>query len=274
MIGDFLIMKNRLFVSLVVLLSFVLFVSVSCSTSTETSDSPVKELSLEEQYYMGKATTGMIFKNYPYLENAEANEYLRLIGMTISTFTNMNDDIYTNYSFALLDTDDLVAFASPKGFITISKGLFKACSNEDELASIVALMIGLNMSNYPIESLPCKYLRNIRDAISKEDKDLLDKAFMEAVEYLYNTSKSDYPTEDIIYSDREAIRMLHKVGYSSASYKTILQKLSDQKVNDRFNISIEGRSEALDKVLDESGPAFPLQDERTKRFLNILSTID
>ncbi len=260
--------------TLALLFSFVVVAflgTVSCSSMN--GGGPARDLSLEEQYYIGKATAGAVFKKYPYLNNKEANEYLRLIGATISSLTNLSDDIYTNYSFALLDTNELVAFSSPKGFIMISKGLMKSCDNEDEFASIIALMVGMNMTNYPIEALPPKYVNKMDSAIDKDDESKLEEAFGEVVEYTCGVLHSNYPPEEIIYADGEAVRMISEVGYSINSYKTLLEKLTDKKVNDRFKLSVEGRSEALSKIMGKYGPSRSVEGDRVQRFLKIRSTL-
>ncbi len=264
--------KRTLMVTL--LLVVLMSVVISCATSTNTNGNKVKKLSLEEQYYLGKATMGKIFENYPYFKNESVNDYVRLIGLTLSSFTGVNDDIYKGYSFAVIDTDEPIALASPKGFIVLSKGLVKMCSNEDELASLVSLMIGLNMTNYPIKNLPCTVVGKMRDAISRESEQELNEAFMEAVEYTYETLHSNYPMEELIYADKEAIRMLAKVGYSIDSYKTILQKLSDKNVNDRFKLTSEERKVSLEKAVEEHSPSMDVEEERTKRFEKIIKEID
>ena len=45
---------------------------------------------------------------------------------------------YKGYHFAVLDTQELNAFACPGGIIFVTKGLIQTCENEDQLAAVLA----------------------------------------------------------------------------------------------------------------------------------------
>lgn len=47
-----------------------------------------------------------------------------------------------NYHFAILDSDELNAFALPGGYVYVTKGLMKAAESNDELAGVVAHELG------------------------------------------------------------------------------------------------------------------------------------
>ncbi len=270
-------MKSKIlsFFMVILIISLIIF---NCTGNTGGDDytSASDELLLEDEYYLGKAVSSVILNDYPYLNNKEVQTYLRLVGATISAVSDAYDDIYTNYSFAMIDTDGIVAYAAPKGFIIVSKGLMKACSNEDEFAGIIALMIGLNIGNYPIEALPKEYKQKMNYAMDKEDAELLSNTFLEAVYYIYDIMVHGYPTDEIYFADDEAVRMLSEVGYSINAYSSILQKLSADgpPPTNAFNYNIEGRDEVINSSIDEYGPSIDIDPSRTERFLDMLAKLD
>ena len=46
------------------------------------------------------------------------------------------------WHFAVLDTDEVNAFAAPGGYVYVTRGLLKMCENDDELAGVVAHEMG------------------------------------------------------------------------------------------------------------------------------------
>jgi beta-barrel assembly-enhancing protease len=269
-------MKRRISSLIIIFVIMSIFAFACTGTTSSNYSSASDELLLKDEYYLGKAVASIIFQDYPYLNNKEVNDYVRLIGSTIAVMSEAHDDIYSNYAFTLIDTNELVAYAAPKGFIIISTGLMKACENEDEFAGIVALMIGLNIGNYPIESLPAEYKQKMNYAMDNDDADLLSSTFLEAVEYMYDGMNDGYPSEEIFFADGEAIRMLSEVGYSIDTYKSIIQKLSTDGSPQMniFDYNIEGREDIINGLIDEYGPSADITPARTERFLEMLAKLN
>lgn len=96
-----------------------------------------RPLSEEEEYYVGRAVAARILSIYPLLENPKLTEYVNNIGQAIALHS---DEPYTygGYHFAILDTEEINAFACPGGIIFITKGMLNVVQNEDELAAVLA----------------------------------------------------------------------------------------------------------------------------------------
>lgn len=66
-----------------------------------------------------------------------------------------NLSLFKGFQVGLLDTDEVTAFATPGGFLWISRGAVDMCQNEDELAAIVAhelahIVLDHGMENYRV----------------------------------------------------------------------------------------------------------------------------
>jgi predicted Zn-dependent protease len=68
-------------------------------------------------------------------EDAQLNEYIRLLGSRISS--HVNDGDY-DFSFFMIDDDSINAFAMPGGVIGVNTGLLLATDDESELAGVLA----------------------------------------------------------------------------------------------------------------------------------------
>jgi predicted Zn-dependent protease len=68
-------------------------------------------------------------------DDAQLNEYIKLLGSQISSHANNGD---YDFAFFMIDDDTINAFAMPGGVIGINTGLLLASENENELAGVLA----------------------------------------------------------------------------------------------------------------------------------------
>lgn len=67
--------------------------------------------------------------------DAELNLYINLVGTHVASVSARPDIPWT---FGVLDTDSVNAFAAPGGFILLTRGLLSILETEDELAAVLA----------------------------------------------------------------------------------------------------------------------------------------
>lgn len=95
-----------------------------------------KDITLAEEYYIGRAVAAMVLEKYPLYENQSANTYLNKVGYAVARNSDM-PMTYGDYHFYLLDTPEINAFACPGGIIFVTRGLMKEAQNEDQLANVL-----------------------------------------------------------------------------------------------------------------------------------------
>lgn len=106
-------------------------------TVVDATSSASRPISEEEEYYVGRAVSAKILGKYPLSTDAYLTRYVNLIGRAVA----LNSDkpfTYGGYHFAVLDTSEINAFASPGGTIFITTGMIRTTANEDELAAVIA----------------------------------------------------------------------------------------------------------------------------------------
>jgi len=112
-------------------------------------------LTPENEYYLGRAVAAQIGARYKIYSNAALQAYLNKICSTI-VINSPRPDIYRGYFVAILDTQEINAFATPGGHIFVTRGLIACASNEDALASVIA---------HEIAHIQCRHaLTSIRNA--------------------------------------------------------------------------------------------------------------
>lgn len=111
-----------------------------------------KDITEEEEYYIGRAVSALIFSRYSTYNNNALTTYVNRIGNAVAAYSD-RPETYAGYHFIILNTDELNALAAPGGFIFITKGLIKRCKNEEMLGSILAHEVGHVAAKHGLQSI-------------------------------------------------------------------------------------------------------------------------
>lgn len=135
-------MKRRLLIGLCS--SFVLAgLLAGCTTATSpaTGRSFTTSVSPQQEAQMGREEHPKILAEFggAYQEKPELTAYVSSIGQFVSATSERKDVTYT---FTVLNTPDVNAFAVPGGYIYITRGLLTLASNEAEVAGVLGHEIG------------------------------------------------------------------------------------------------------------------------------------
>ncbi len=106
-------------------------------TVVDATSKAARPISDEEEYYVGRAVAAKILGSYRLTTNAQLTRYVNLLGRTVA----LNSDkpyTYGGYHFAILETNEINAFAAPGGTIFITSGMIRTTASEDELAAVLA----------------------------------------------------------------------------------------------------------------------------------------
>src|SRR4030042_5526621 len=94
-----------------------------------------------EEYYVGRAVAARILGKYKLDQNPKLTEYVNEVGETVARKSSRPNP-FKGYHFAVLDTQEINAFACPGGIIFVTRGLIQTCQNEDQLAAVLAHEVG------------------------------------------------------------------------------------------------------------------------------------
>jgi len=94
-----------------------------------------KEFTQEEEIALGEGVTAGFLGAAPLHPSQELQRYVNRVGKWLAMHTERADLPWT---FAVIDTDTINAFAMPGGNILVSHGLVKRLANESELAGVLA----------------------------------------------------------------------------------------------------------------------------------------
>ncbi len=134
------------------LLPVVLILS-GCAT-TGINKGQINIIASEDEVQMGKELSAEVEKEFTIYDNAEVTSYVQSVGDKIARVCDRKD---IEYHFAVIEKDEMNAFAMPGGYIYIYTGLMKDLDDESQLAAVLAHEVGHVTARHATERLTAIY---------------------------------------------------------------------------------------------------------------------
>jgi predicted Zn-dependent protease len=114
----------------------VIFMALaSCSYNQATGEKQFTAfMPAAQEAKIGAQNHAAVLKEYGEYKDAELSAYVNRIGQKLAKNTERSD---VQYTFTVIDSPVVNAFAVPGGYIYISRGLIALANNEAELASVI-----------------------------------------------------------------------------------------------------------------------------------------
>ena len=238
-------------------------------------------LTPENEYYLGRAVAAKIAGTYKIYRDPALETYLNKICQTI-VISSPRPDIYNGYHVAILDTDEINAFATPGGHIFVTRGLIACAGNEDALAAVIAHEIAHIQLRHALTSI--RNARYVNAAVSgalagaggaggnvKELAGIMGDSVNEVITTMVVNGFS--PAQEF-EADTTALSLLAAAGYQPAGLLEMLEVLKQKQGNNKtagFGKTHPSPAERITKVKKNIGK-YKVPDTRnyrTKRFNDI-----
>jgi predicted Zn-dependent protease len=249
-------------------------------------------LTESQEYYMARGVAALAIEKDHLWTDEKVEEYLTLVGLSIA-FESDRAETYKGYHFAVLNTDDVNAFAAPSGFIFVTKGALRSMNNEDELAGVLAheiahvnlrhpelaanraaettgLMEGVKLLNgvAGVGSFVLGALGKRQAADSLQVANEYAGQFGESLVEGLAKYKLGYSRDEELAADKTAVDFVTRpgVGYDPNAFRAFISRLPSKADSYGTHPGLEGRLQLIDDEIKKHKAA-PVDAERTKRFL-------
>ena len=91
-------------------------------------------VSQQQEVQIGQEQAQQVSQQLPMLNDAVVNNYVNQLGQQIASRTSRSD---LQWSFAVVNTDEVNAFALPGGFIYVNRGVIERAASMSELAGVL-----------------------------------------------------------------------------------------------------------------------------------------
>jgi len=109
-----------------------------------------KEFTQEDEIALGEAATASFLGASPLHHDASLQRYVNRVGKWVSLHSDRADLPWT---FSVIDTETINAFALPGGSIIVSSGLLKRLGSESELAGVLAHEIAHVVKRHQLKAI-------------------------------------------------------------------------------------------------------------------------
>jgi beta-barrel assembly-enhancing protease len=177
----------------------------------------------DEEVKIGSDVSMKIRQRFGVVQDPAVTKYIALVGTMVAKQTERPDLPWT---FIVLDTDGVNAFASPGGFVHITRGALGLIKNEAELAAV----LGHEMTHVAHKHTVNAIRKNKAVQLGTEQTlasrgPFLDKLANKAYEMVLENS---FDRGDELDADTGSIALTQKLGYVSGSLADFLTRLDDR----------------------------------------------
>jgi predicted Zn-dependent protease len=208
----------------------------SITRSTTAIAKTLEDFTPEQEYYIGRSVGAVIVNRYKPYPNTQANSYLNLLGQTLAQASD-RPETFGGYSFLILDSDEINAFAAPGGLIFVSRGMLRCCRSEDAVAAVLAHEIGHIRFRHGIQSIEKSRQTQALAILAAEGaktfgkKELADltRTFEGSINDITSTMiNNGYSRSFEKEADASAVRTLSRAGYNPNALVAMLREMEKQ----------------------------------------------
>lgn len=251
----------------------------SINRSAEAVEKTFKDITPEQEYYIGRSVAATVLTSYPPFDQQAANNYLNVLGQSLAMASD-RPETFGGYHFLVINSDDINAFAAPGGLVLVSRGLIRCCRSEDALAAVLAHEIGHVQLQHGLRAIRKGRLTSALTVLSVEaGKNLagdqlaeVTKAFEGSITDISTTlMNSGYARGLESDADESAVILLRRVGYDP---RALLDMLEQMRVHlkpggvdfAKTHPSPEDRIAHVRKLIGSTPPPPAAPPARQKRF--------
>ena len=176
-----------------------------------------------EQRTIGEDVSLKVRQRYGVVQDEAVHRYVTLVGTLVARESDKPD---LDWTFIVLDTDGVNAFASPGGFVHVTRGALGLIKNEAELAAVLAHEVTHVSHEHAMSAI-----RKMAALELGTEQVLADRqATLDAVvNRLYDTVlDSSFSRDDELDADGESVDVLEKLGYAPSALADFLARLADR----------------------------------------------
>jgi beta-barrel assembly-enhancing protease len=183
----------------------------------------VRELVITEgdEIRLGQAVSEKVRARYGVVQDPAVHRYVTLVGAVLATSSKRPGLPWT---FIVLDTDGVNAFAAPGGFIHITRGALGLIGSEAELAGVLAHELTHVTEKHTINAIKKGKMVQIGASETLGDQAVFNRLVDKTSELVF----AGFGRAEELESDREGVKLANQVGYAPNGLGDFLQRLTDR----------------------------------------------
>jgi len=195
-----------------------------------------KDITPEQEYYIGRSVGAVIMGDYCAYDNEKANMYMNVLGQTLAQASDL-PETFGGYHFLILDSEEINALAAPGGLIFVTRGMLGCCGNEDDAAAVLAHEIGHVQLRHGLQVIQKSRITKALSTFLGEGAKTVARGVSPMLSEAFDGAISDV-TSSLIYkgyspsfereADLAAATILERVGYNPKSLVDMLRVMEER----------------------------------------------
>lgn len=181
----------------------------------------VRDVPVEEEVRIGGNLISGLLGAAPLVEDSALQQYVNDVGYWVASRSSRSDLPWT---FGVIDSDGINAFAAPGGYVVITLGLYNLLQNEAQLAGVLAHEIAHVVRRHHLIALQKSMRREFLTDLTVVAVD--DRKEGRKVENLVNAGVQLYATgldrEDELDADLRGVVLAARAGYDPFALLDVL----------------------------------------------------
>lgn len=201
-----------------------------------------------EERELGEKVSELLRDKYGVVQDKAVHKYVALVGSVLAASSSRPN---LSWTFIVLDTDGVNAFATPGGFVHVTRGALALMQNEAELAGVLGHEISHVTGKHTVNAIKKNKLVEVGASMSRNA--IVEAAASKTYEVLLENA---YDRGDEMDADKNGATLANGARYAPAGIGAFLTRLSDRNkdLKDRSGLfashpDTKARLDALTKLI-------------------------
>lgn len=230
----------RRFLLLLLLPGLATALIAACAVNPVSGGHDLALLSESDELRLGRENDAEIRKQYGVYAHAPLQRYVQQIGERLAAKSHRPQ---LKYTFTVLDSPEVNAFALPGGYIYITRGIMAHLNSEAELAAVLGHEIGHVTARHSVRQYSAAMAANVGFTIgSILISELASRAGQSLLNTLGSALLSGYGRDHELEADRLGAEYLARSDYNPKAMIEVVALLKNQEVFEKTLAAKEGRA--------------------------------
>ena len=202
--------------------------------TAEKVGAAVVPISTEQEVEIGRGVAATVAGHYTLERDSMLTRYVNLVGNAVASADPRPDVVYR---FAVLDSDEVNAFAAPGGYVFVTRGALALMEDEAMLAGVLAHEVAHVNQRDVIEEIQSRARTELGVREAAERVDITGEAYLEqAIGLGANALFMGLSREDELEADSIGMRMATDTGYDRTGIERFIESLDDHSDDESLSL--------------------------------------
>ncbi len=209
------------------ILVFAVFASIlsACATNPVSGRQDIVLMSEAQEIQLGKQSHEQILKQYGKLDNPELQAMVDRVGQRLAAQSHRSQ---LDFTFTVLDSPDVNAFALPGGYVYITRGIMAYLNSEEELAGVLGHEIGHVTARHGVKQQTAQTASGLVGILAVIATG--NRSVAQTTNVIGSALVSGYGRKHELEADRLGAEYLAKINYDPESMLDVIGVLKNQEL--------------------------------------------